>query len=64
MTIGRVLNASVAVFLALTVVSVSYSAIGAEQGNPVAKACVADIKAKCAGQDSVKDCLRSIWANF
>jgi len=57
MTIGRILNASVAVFLALTLLSVSYSAIGAEQGNPVAKACVADIKAKCAGQDSVKDCL-------
>ena len=58
MTIGRILNASVAVFLALTLLSVSYSAIGAEQGNPVAKACVADIKAKCAGQDSVKDCLK------
>ena len=58
MTIGRILNASVAVFLALTLLSVSYSAMGAEQGNPVAKACLADIKAKCAGQDSVKDCLR------
>src|SRR6478672_1077911 len=57
MTIGRILNASVAMFLALTLLSVSYSAIGAEQGNPVAKACVADIKAKCASQDSVKDCL-------
>jgi hypothetical protein len=58
MAIGRILNASVAMFLALTLLSVSYSAIGAEQGNPVAKACVADIKAKCAGQDIVKDCLK------
>ena len=47
-----------AMFLALTVLSVPYSAIRAEQANPVAKACVADIKAKCAGQDSVKDCLK------
>jgi hypothetical protein len=46
-----------AMFLALTVLSVPYSAIRAEQANPAAKACVADIKAKCAGQDSVKDCL-------
>ena len=58
MTIGRIVNASMAMFLALTLLSVSYSAIGAEQGNPVAKACVADIKAKCADQDSVKDCLK------
>jgi Cysteine rich repeat len=57
MIIGRFLNASMAMLLALTVLSVPYSAIGAEQANPVAKACVADIKAKCAGQDSVKDCL-------
>ena len=57
MTIGRIVNASMAIFLALTLLSVSYSAIRAEQANPVAKACVADIKAKCAGQDSVKDCL-------
>jgi hypothetical protein len=57
MTIGRFLNASMAMFLALTVLSVPYSAVRAEQANPVAKACVADIKAKCAGQDSVKDCL-------
>jgi len=57
MTTGRIVNASMAMFLALTLLSVSYSAIAAEQGNPVAKACVADIKAKCAGQDSVKDCL-------
>jgi hypothetical protein len=56
MTIGRILNASMAILLALTVLSVPYSAVRAEQG-PVAKACVADIKAKCAGQDSVKDCL-------
>ena len=57
MTTVRIVNASMAMFLALTLLSVSYSAIGAEQANPVAKACVADIKAKCAGQDSVKDCL-------
>jgi len=54
--IGRILNGSMAVFLALAMLSVSYSAIRAEQG-PVAKACVADVKAKCTGQDSVKDCL-------
>ena len=57
MTIGRIVNASMAMFLALTLLSVSYSAIRAEQVNPVVKACVADIKSKCAGQDSVKDCL-------
>ena len=63
MTIGRILNASMAVFLALTLLSLSYSAIRAEQGL-VAKACVADIKAKCAGEDSVKDCLKAYFGEL
>ena len=40
MTIGRIVNASMAMFLALTLLSVSYSAIRAEQVNPVVKACL------------------------
>jgi hypothetical protein len=56
------LSALVAMFLALTVSSASYSAVQAER-SPVAKACVADIKAKCtgiqAGEGRIKDCVKS-----
>jgi Cysteine rich repeat len=59
---SRVWSAPVSMFVLLTLLSisfslVSYSAARAEQGT-VAKACIADVKAKCAGQDSVKDCLK------
>ena len=59
---SRFWTAPVSMFILLTMLSisfsfVSYSAARAEQGT-VAKACIADVKAKCAGQDSVKDCLK------
>jgi hypothetical protein len=59
---SRFWSAPVSMFVLLTMLSisfsfVSYSAVRAEQGT-VAKACIADVKAKCAGQDSVKDCLK------
>jgi hypothetical protein len=60
-------GASVAMFLLLAILSVSfsfasYSAVRAE-GGPVAKACVADIKGKCAdiqaGEGRIKDCIKA-----
>ena len=58
---------SVAMFLLLAILSASfsfasYSAVRAEAG-PVAKACVADIKGKCAGiqagEGRIKDCVKA-----
>jgi hypothetical protein len=63
---SRFWSAPVLMFVLLTVLSisfsfVSYSAVRAEQGT-VAKACIADVKAKCggvqAGEGRVKDCLK------